>query len=96
MPTSGTLSITTTAKKIEIATGSAGNKRSSLIVYVPTTAANPVFIGGSNVTTSNGTPLAAGERITFTNDGPNGMAASQDWYAIVAATSVTVQITEAF
>jgi len=39
--------------------------------------------------------LNAGDRIVFTNDGPNGMPASQDWYAF-AASSVTLQITEAY
>jgi len=45
------------------------------------------------VSASNGFPLAAGETVTFTNDGPNGMPASQDWYAY-AASSVTLQVTE--
>lgn len=89
---SSTQSITTTAAKV----GTPSAKRTALIVYVPTTAANPVFFGGSDVTTSNGFPVAAGERITFTNDGGNEAHGTQDWYAIVAATSVTVQITEAF
>ena len=89
---SGTQSITTTRAVI----GTPTAKRTALIVYVPTSAANPVYVGGADVTTSNGIPIAAGERVTFTNDGPNGMTASQDWYAIVGTTSVTIQIAEAF
>ena len=88
---SSTKSVTTTAAVI----GTPSAKRSTLVIYVPESAANPVVIGGSNVTTANGVPLSAGERLFLTNDGANGMPASQDWYAIVGTTSVTVQITEA-
>lgn len=87
--TSNTQSITTTAGAV----GTPTLKRQSLIVYVPATAANPVWFGGSNVTTANGFPVNAGETVTFTNDG-HGAHGSAEWYAIVATTAVTVQYTE--
>jgi len=88
--TSSTQAVTTAAK-----IGTPTAKRTALVVYSPASAAVTVWIGGSNVTASNGFPLNAGDRIVFTNDGPNGMPASQDWYAF-AASSVTLQITEAY
>jgi hypothetical protein len=86
---SSTQAVTTAAK-----IGTPTAKRSTLIIHSPSAAAATVWIGGSNVSASNGFPLAAGQTITFTNDGANGMPASQDWYAF-ASSSVTIQITEA-
>lgn len=88
--TSSTQAVSTAAK-----IGTPSLKRSVLVVYSPSSAAATVWIGGSNVTSSNGFPLNAGDRIVFTNDGPNGMPASHEWYA-VASSSVTLQITEAY
>lgn len=75
--------------------GTPSSKRSVLVVHSPAGAAATVWIGGSNVSAANGFPLAAGETVTFTNDGANGMPASQDWYAF-ASSSVTLQITEGY
>lgn len=88
--TSSTQAVTTAAK-----IGTPTAKRSVLIVHSPSGAAATVWLGGSNVSASNGFPLAAGQTVTFTNDGANGMPASQDWYAF-ASSSVTLQITEGY
>ena len=87
--TSSTATATTTAAVI----GTPTAKRSVLVIHSPSSAAATVYLGGSNVSASNGFPLAAGETVTFTNDGANGMPASQDWYAY-AASNVTLQVTE--
>lgn len=86
--TTGTKSATSTASTI----GTPSVKRTLLAIYSPLTAAATVYLGGDNVTASNGIPLAAGERIILTNDG-HGAHASHDWY-VYAASSVTLQYTE--
>jgi hypothetical protein len=86
---SSTQAVTTAAK-----IGTPTAKRSTLIIHSPAAAAATVWLGGSNVSASNGFPLLPGGTVTFVNDGPNGMPASQDWYAF-ASSSVTLQITEA-
>ena len=86
--TSSTATATTAAAVV----GTPTAKRSVLVIHSPSSAAATVYLGGSNVSASNGFPLAAGETATFTNDG-NGSHASQDWYAY-AASDVTLQVTE--
>lgn len=87
--TTGTKAATSTASTI----GTPTVKRTLLAIYSPSGAAATVYLGGSNVDATNGIPLAAGERIVFTNDG-TGSHASHDWY-VYAASSVTLQYTEA-
>ena len=87
--TTGTKAATSTASVI----GTPSAKRTLLAIYSPTTAAATVYLGGSNVDATNGIPLAAGERIIFTNDG-QGLHAAHEWY-VYAASSVTLQYTEA-
>lgn len=87
--TTGTKAATSTASTI----GTPTVKRTLLAIYSPSGAAATVYLGGSNVDATNGIPLAAGERIVFTNDG-GGPHASHDWY-VYAASSVTLQYTEA-
>ena len=87
--TTGTKAATSTASVI----GTPSSKRTMLAIYSPAGAAATVYIGADTVTASNGIPLAAGERIIFTNDG-GGPHASHDWY-VYAASSVTLQYTEA-
>lgn len=89
MATSSTQAVTTAAK-----IGTPSLKRTALIVQSPAGAAADVWIGGSNVSASNGFRLQAGERAVFTNDG-QGAHASQQWFAF-ASSSVTLQITEAY
>lgn len=91
MSVASTTQAVTTAAVI----GTPSAKRSTLVVHSPSGAAATVWIGGSNVSALNGFPLLAGATVTFTNDGANGMPASQDWYAF-ASSSVTLQITEAY
>lgn len=87
--TSGTSTATDPAAVV----GTPTAKRSVLVVHSPSAAAATVYLGGSGVDDTSGFPLAAGETVTFTNDGANGMPASQDWYAY-AASDVTLQVTE--
>ena len=87
--TTGTKAATSTASII----GTPSAKRTLLAIYSPTTAAATVYLGGKNVDATNGIPLAAGERIIFTNDG-QGLHAAHEWY-VYAASSVTLQYTEA-
>ncbi len=86
--TTGTKAATSTASTI----GTPSLKRTLLAIHSPAGAAATVYLGGSNVDATNGIPLAAGERIVFTNDG-HGAHASHDWY-VYAASSVTLQYTE--
>ena len=88
----------TTSTKVATSTasviGTPSAKRTLLAIYSPTTAAATVYLGGgSHVDATNGIPLAAGERIIFTNDG-QGLHAAHEWY-VYAASSVTLQYTEA-
>lgn len=87
--TTSTKAATSTASVI----GTPSAKRTLLAIYSPTTAAATVYLGGSHVDATNGIPLAAGERIIFTNDG-QGLHAAHEWY-VYAASSVTLQYTEA-
>ena len=70
---SATITVTTTAAAIPVS-GSTG----ILGIYAPTPLTNPVYIGGSNVTSSNGIPLTAGSMTWFTNDS-GSPAANAGW-----------------
>lgn len=89
-----TKAVTTTASKIESATGLANSRRTLLAIHSPSSAAATVYLGDDGVTASNGIPLVAGATVTFTNDG-GGSHASLPWYGY-AASSVTLQVTEAY
>ena len=86
--TTSTKAATSTASVI----GTPSAKRTLLAIYSPSSAAATVYLGGSNVDATSGIPLAAGERIIFTNDG-QGLHAAHEWY-VYAASSVTLQYTE--
>ena len=89
-----TKAVTTTASKIESATGLANSRRTLLAIHSPAGAAATVYLGDDGVDATNGIPLAAGERVVFTNDG-GGAHASLPWFGY-AASSVTLQVTEAY
>jgi hypothetical protein len=74
------IAVTGTAAQI----GTPGVSRDVLGISVPT-GGNTVYIGGSNVTTTNGIPIAAGSVVWMTRDGL-APSASMAWFAVCATT----------
>lgn len=79
------VSVTTTATALNAAE-SAGSDKVSLTIKVPTGGAT-VYLGGSDVTTAQGYPLAAGESLPI-----NTLARGEVIYARVAASTQNVHV----
>jgi len=82
---SAVVSVGTSATALSAAEGS-GSDAASVAVKVPTGGAT-VYVGGSDVTTANGWPVAAGESVTL-----NLLAAGERVYGIVAASTQNVNV----
>lgn len=65
--------------------------RRSVTFTVPSGGAT-VYIGGSDVTTSTGTPLAAGNSFTVNQSHQGDASPLMAWYGIVAASTQDVRI----
>lgn len=90
------MAVTTTAVTVTTsATALAGvsGARESLGIAVPSGGVT-VYIGGSDVTTSNGFPLAAGSSMFLNSDSSTTTSVDFGWYGIVAAATQEVRVLE--
>lgn len=72
--------------------GTPGAGRGVLAFCVPAGGAQ-VYVGGSNVTTTNGVPLTAGTPVWMTSQ-MGSVVAGETWYAIVASGTQALNIVE--
>lgn len=81
---SAAVSVATTATALHAAE-SAGSDRVPLVVA--NVGAATIYVGGSDVTTSNGVPIAAGASLTV-----NELAPGEVLFGIVAASTVEARV----
>jgi len=81
---SAAVSVGTTATALNAAE-SAGSDRVSLVVY--NNGASTIYVGGSDVTTSNGVPIAAGASLAV-----NELDVAERLYGIVASGTVEARV----
>jgi hypothetical protein len=82
---SAVVSVGTSATALSAAEGS-GSDAVSVAVSVPSGGAT-VYVGGSDVTTGNGYPVAAGQSVVL-----NAIAPGERVYGIVAASTQNVNV----
>lgn len=80
------ITVATTATAIFTPTNGAAVDRKSAIIKLPSTAAVPVFLGGSGVTTGTGYQMAAGDIIDVS------LLSGDTIYGIVAAGTEVVHV----
>jgi hypothetical protein len=51
-----------------------------------------VYIGGADVTTANGFPLAAGTSMVMNSDNGGTLSPDEAWYGVVAAATQDVRV----
>jgi hypothetical protein len=82
MAATAQVTVTTTAAKVVTADGT------PVLVWLRVTATDTVWLGGADVTTSNGIAIADGDGI----QGPFQLGANEDLYGVVGADTATLQV----
>lgn len=63
-------------------------------LYIKNAHSSKAYIGGSDVTTSNGFHIDSNETIVISNDSPSDCSAKNAFYAILGSGSGTVSVLE--
>lgn len=90
------MAVTTSA--VTVTTGATAilarnNGRRSAIIHVPT-GGSTVYVGGSDVTTSNGLPVEAGNSLSLSQGDSHDQTPRYEYYGIVAASTQAVRVLE--
>lgn len=94
-PYTGSKTVVTAGTRVQLTAISSQEIFTSIVIQGTATNAGRVFVGGSNVSATNGVSLAAGEAVTFSGDWRRDGSDEfdiTDFYIDAATNSDSVQI----